>query len=79
MDKPMRQVLVQNPETSLFLCNRAGWSADAAAARDFHTTLNAIAFCLQHQLADANVVVRFNYGSMNDLVVPVASERPSAR
>ena len=75
MDKLMRQILVQNPETKLFFCHPAGWSSDVANARDFHTTLNAIAFCLQHEMPNAQVVVRFNHGGMSDLVVPIPSER----
>jgi len=69
----MRQVLVQKSSTQLFLRDGNEWTAEAAEARNFGTSLNALAHCLQHGIRDAQVVIRFGSSGTPDVIVPVST------
>ena len=77
----MRQVFVKNLRTSLFLTATGDWAADPRLARDFGTSLNALAHCLRTGLPDVIVLIRFNKEGIEDVCVPVEhdvwEERPS--
>lgn len=69
----MRKIFVQDPGTKLFYRDAGKWTPEPTAARDFKTSLNALAFCLQHDMAGAQIIVRFNHPFTEDIVVPVAA------
>jgi hypothetical protein len=71
----MRQIYIQHPQTRMFLREMDDWTPHSDKARDFKTSLNAVAFCLQHQMPDAQIVVRFDQPGMEDVVVPVQISR----
>ena len=70
----MRQILVQNRDTKLFLGTGNVWTPNHNEARNFETSLNALAHCLQNQLADTQIVVRFNRAGSPDVIVPVEAD-----
>ena len=73
----MRRVFIQHPQTRMFLRDAQHWTPDADDARDFTTSLNALAFCLQKQMADAQIILRFDQPGMEDVVVPVQISHPA--
>lgn len=75
----MGRILVQDRRTKLLLRDFDEWTADISAARDFKTSLNALAFCLQHDLVTAQILVRFEDADHNDIVVPLTPEEPALR
>jgi hypothetical protein len=73
----MRKIFVQHCESKLFLRDGEGWTPQADEARDFETSLNALAFCLQSRMNHAQIVVRFDTPGSQDVVVPIQSEDSS--
>ena len=65
---------MQHCESKLFLRDGEGWTAQSDEARDFQTSLNALAFCLQGRMSNAQIVVRFDTPGSQDVIVPVQSE-----
>jgi hypothetical protein len=73
----MRQIFVQNRDTKLFLGAGDAWIGNHTDARNFETSLNALAHCLQNRLLKAQIVVRFNRADAPDIIVPVEAENYS--
>ena len=73
-----RQIFVQDRETKLLLNAEDRWTAHQDKARDFHNTLTAITWCLQHGIQRAQVVMRFNTTGAEDVVVPILMEGSGA-
>jgi hypothetical protein len=70
--------LFRNGNRNCF-CDAGKWTSTPAEARDFKTTLNAIAFCLQHDLRNTEVLVHFGHGETKDVIVPVDETRERLR
>lgn len=66
----MRQVYVQRCTSGEYLTPDEGWSGDASDARDFGNTLTALAYCLQHDVRDVQVVLKFP-SDTPDFVIPL--------
>jgi hypothetical protein len=58
----------------LFLGAGDAWTPSHAEARNFDTSLSALAHCLQNQLLKMQIVVRFNRLGSPDVIVPVETE-----
>ena len=69
-----RRVFVQDRRTHAFLNGEHGWTSDAENARDFQTSLTALAYCLQNGLLDTQIVIRFPNPNTADVIVPVQSD-----
>ena len=67
----MRQIFIRNCDNKLLLTNENAWTDEGAKAKDFGTSLNALAFCLQHDLAHTEILVKFNLPGVRDVTVPV--------
>lgn len=67
-------ILLQNKSTLRFLGDCSGWTQDRAEARIFDTGLEALFFCLNHQLADMQILGSFADRRM-DFTVPVTDLR----
>jgi hypothetical protein len=74
----MRQILVQNSATKLFLTPRDAWTSSQGEARDFETSVNAFAYCLHKKLRETQIVVRFNRPEAPDLILPVMGKEHAA-
>ena len=73
-----REVFIQDCETKMFLTPDERWTADVEQARDFETTLNAVAHTLAHRLDKAQAIVRFQRDELRDVVVPLSCEQGSS-
>jgi hypothetical protein len=71
-------ILLQNKRTLQFVEGRAGWTAKAEQARVFGTGLEAIFFCLNHDMANMQILGRFTDERMN-FTVPVTDLRNEGR
>lgn len=67
----MTHILVQNGATKHFLAAGEQWTSDAAEAREFEHSLNAIAHCLLHDLGNTQVVVKSDEPGACDVMVPI--------
>jgi hypothetical protein len=67
----MRKILIQNRATRWFLGNDNEWTPDLVRARNFETSLHAVAHCLQKTIPDAQIVMKFDAPGARDMVVPV--------
>lgn len=72
----MRHVFIQDSASKLLFRTVDEWTADPKSARDFKTSLNAVAFCLQNDLTSAHIVIRFEGPDVREVVIPVQRERP---
>ena len=68
------EILLQNKNTLRFLDDGSGWTRERAHARSFGTGLEAIFFCLNHQLANMQILGSFTDRRM-DFTVPVTDLR----
>lgn len=73
-----RVVLIQDCDSKKFLTADNNWSEQAERARDFETTLNAVAHTLAHRLRGAQAIVRFEGEAAPDVVVPLSCEQASS-
>ena len=67
-------ILLQNKSTLRFLDDGSGWTRERAQARIFGTGLEAIFFCLNHELANMQILGAFTDRRM-DFTVPVTDLR----
>jgi len=67
-------ILLQNKSTLSFLDDGSGWTRERAQARIFVTGLEAIFFCLNHELANMQILGAFADRRM-DFTVPVTDLR----
>jgi aminoglycoside phosphotransferase (APT) family kinase protein len=72
----MRQVFVKNARTNLLLRGDSDWTWDTKQARDFQTSLKALAHCLRFNIPEAEVLVKFSNPGRKDSVVPVQLDHP---
>ena len=70
------RILVQNCVTCAYLVSPDKWSDDAEAARTFPTSESAIAYCAEHQVSHAQIVLKFDddYATKYDITVPLSKE-----
>ena len=67
-------ILLQNKSTLRFLDDGSGWTRERTQARIFGTGLEAIFFCLNHELANMQILGAFTDRRM-DFTVPVTDLR----
>jgi hypothetical protein len=67
------KILVQNCLTHLYLRTLSEWTADAAEARNFRASEEAIIFCSKHQIPAVQVVLKFD-SDRYDINVPLTEE-----
>ena len=65
------KVLVQRCDTGQYCMRRDGWTNDCDEAQDFETSVRALDFCRKSDVANAQVVLKFENGRY-DLVFPTA-------
>ena len=68
-----RRIFLQDCKTKLLLSPANQWTADEAMALDFKYTLKAVSHALDHQLAQTQVLIRFEGTDLEDVVVPISS------
>ena len=64
------KVLVQNPITSQFYQDPEHWTSEHKKALVFEDSYSAMQFCLEHELSDMQVVLKFP-DEQYDLSMPV--------
>jgi hypothetical protein len=74
-----RHIFIQDCQTKMFLGADNQWTLDPEQARDFGTTLNAVAHALTHRLAGAQMLVRFGETTARDVEVPLSCDSPDTR
>lgn len=74
----MRKILIQDSQTRLFLRADDLWTGDCAQARNFSTSLSAVAHCCHLGVSRAQVVVKFDMAGACDVVVPIEHESSAA-
>lgn len=47
------------------------WTTEPQEARNFPTSLNALAHCLQNQIKDTQIVIRFSNPDVSEIVIPI--------
>ena len=67
-------ILLQNKSTLRFLDDGSGWTRERAQARIFDSGLEAIFFCLNHKLANMQILGAFADRRM-DFTIPVTDLR----
>ena len=67
------KVLVQNPLTLSYFANVGKWTSDPEKAFVFKDSRSAIQFCLNHELADMQIVLK-GPEARYDVQVPVGLE-----
>jgi hypothetical protein len=68
----VQNVFIQHEQTQKFLDQNDEWTPDAGQARNFPTSLNAIAHCMANHLRHARLVVRIE--GAQDIVLPIKEE-----
>ena len=72
--KGLMTILLQNKRTLRFVEGAAGWTPLIARARVFETGLQALFFCLNHHIANMQILGKFADRRM-DFAVPVTDLR----
>ena len=67
-----RHVALQDCQTKMFLNHYDFWTSEVEQARNFHTTVDAVAHALNRHINAAQVVVRFDAPELQNVVVPVS-------
>lgn len=67
------KVLIQNCHTHSYLVSLDEWTDLPEGARTFPSTERAMAFCMEHRIPAAQVVLKFEYDQY-DIKVPVSKE-----
>ena len=68
------KILLQNRKTLNFLEATTGWTPNHAEARNFSSGLEAMFYCLNHHIADMQILGKFADQRM-DFTVPVTDLR----
>jgi hypothetical protein len=55
------QILVQNCFTHLYLKSPTEWTPAVSEAKSFDTSEKALGFCLEHQIPEVQVVLKFDH------------------
>lgn len=66
-------VLVQNCVTHHYLGESNEWKPHKNHAKRFASSADAVEYCVNHDLADCQLVMRFN-GSRYDVQIPLGAE-----
>ena len=66
------RILVQQKESGLYFKDIEGWTRDQSEAMEFLSSTEAIDFCAANELADVQLVLRFDE-EKTDIVMPVLS------
>ncbi len=74
--EPTKRILY-NRETGQYLTDSGQWSADEDDAKDFPSVFQALEFCCQCQLSDAELIFKFGNGP-NQVCIPL-SDCPGAQ
>jgi hypothetical protein len=61
--EPTKRILY-NRETGLYLADSGQWSPDEEDAKDFPSVFQALEFCCQNQLGDAQLIFKFDNGQV---------------
>ena len=64
------KVLIQNPFTLSYLQGPGKWTSDINSALEFKDSQSAFQFCVQHDLYDLQVALKFPDGK-HDVEIPV--------
>jgi hypothetical protein len=64
------RIVIQNRTSGAFWKGESAWTCDPNEAHDFDTTAQAQKLCLNQQLANVQVVVKFE--NLSDIVIQVA-------
>jgi hypothetical protein len=67
------KILVQNCLNHLYLKSLSEWTGDAAEAKCFPTSENAIEYCAKHRIATVQIVLKFDPDHFN-VTVPITAE-----
>ena len=67
------KVLIQNCFSHKYFVSLGEWTENPDTARNFPTTEKAMAFCMEHRIPEAQVVLKFEYDRY-DIKVPVSKE-----
>jgi hypothetical protein len=67
------KILVQNCLNHLYLKSLTGWTSDAAEAKSFPTSEDAIKYCTKHRLPAVQIVLKFELDHF-DIQVPITAE-----
>jgi len=62
------RILLQNPETKLYICPKENWTPSAHLAHDFHHSQKALDFVRRQNLKDVQLVVRFEDSQWDEIV-----------
>lgn len=71
MIRAAMRILIQNCLTHEFFKDITSWTKDSKNARNFESTVKALEFCYKHQLADTQIVLKFEWDDY-DVVVDVS-------
>jgi hypothetical protein len=70
------KVLIQNPDSMLYLQDEDCWCADVGRAFDFGNSDNAIQFCVMHSISPVHVVLQWA-GMPYSITIPIAAGHPA--
>jgi hypothetical protein len=70
------KVLIQNPQTLLYLQAADRWSPDVAEAFDFRNSDSAIQFCTAHGIEPVQVVLQWA-GMPHSITIPIMDLQPT--
>jgi hypothetical protein len=71
------KVLIQNPDTLLYLASPDLWCPEMKTAFDFGNSDEAVAFCAKHHIAPAQVVLQWE-GLPYSISIPVFAQHQMA-
>jgi hypothetical protein len=71
------KVLIQNPDTLLYLESIDRWTPEVKSAFDFGNSDEAIAFCARNQIAPVQVVLQWE-GLPYSISIPVVAQHQAA-
>ncbi|HMJ88573.1 MAG TPA: hypothetical protein VK530_02095 [Candidatus Acidoferrum sp.] len=70
----MIRIFVRNRRDRSRFIGRRGWIVSRRRARNFPSTHAAIVFCHEHEIADAEVLVRFGEPGTADVAINLPTE-----
>ena len=73
-----RQIFIQDCHTKMLLGNDNRWTSETERARNFGTTLHAVAHALAERLAGVQMLIRFDADRSRDVEVPLSCDMPAS-
>jgi hypothetical protein len=64
---PAMEILIQDSDTKLYFKEHSEWVKDATDARVFRGPLDALRFCVEHQLRKVQLGFRYRDSATNDV------------